>query len=205
MRYALLFLLMVGSALEYSAQGRFGIAMVTGLYFFLLMQAEHAAKRYLKYGLLMPVPVGPDRQEAPKKKFTVEDVLEVPRLGERKSSDWQAKAEARKRQEKKSEPKAEAKQETKQQPKTELPKAEPKPQPKAPDFRGRPHEVLAVNQNAATQTIVRAFRKWVKEYHPDHARTVKEAQSANEHTRCLTDAKDKMLQKRKQMHKPKAT
>jgi DnaJ-domain-containing protein 1 len=199
MRYALLFLLLVASLLEYSAQGRFGIALVTGLYFFLLVQAEHAAKRFLKYGLLLPLPAaGPGPRSEPKKnKITVEDVLEVPRLGERRSDPRKAKQETPKSEPRKTEPKRES--ERKAEPQAPQPE-----KPKAPDFRGKPHEVLAVNQNAATQTIVRAFRRWVKEYHPDHARSAREARSANEHTRCLTDAKDKMLQKRKEMRKPRA-
>src|SRR5437868_334436 len=91
MRYALLFLLLLASVLEYSAQGRFGVAMVTGLYFFLLLQAEHAAKRYLKYGLIFPVPMNSGvASGAGKRKITVEDVIDLPRLGGRRSYDRKA-------------------------------------------------------------------------------------------------------------------
>jgi len=64
----------------------------------------------------------------------------------------------------------------------------------APNFHGRPHEVLGIRENAATSLIVKAFRHWIKIYHPDHSQKSK---AATERTRQLTSAKETLLDERK--------
>lgn len=38
---------------------------------------------------------------------------------------------------------------------------------KVPNFRGKPHEVLGVPANADVSLVNRAFKHWIKRYHPD--------------------------------------
>jgi DnaJ-domain-containing protein 1 len=65
-----------------------------------------------------------------------------------------------------------------------------------PNFRGRAHEVLGVAENAATRTIVHAFRHWIKQFHPDQAQQIP-AEVANAKVRQLTDAKQLLLERRR--------
>ncbi|MGE3262235.1 MAG: DnaJ domain-containing protein [Bacteriovoracia bacterium] len=209
MRHLILIPLVIASAVEYLSQGQFGLGLVSALYMILSLQAESAAKRFLRDGLrpaalLAGSGYGSRPPEPRREKIRIEDVLDVKPLGEKKREGPKAE-----KQEGKKEKRQEAPPRAEQKAKAESPKPQPKPAPKkelpkAPLFHGKPHEVLAVRENAATQTIVKAFRHWVKQYHPDHARTPQQTQSANEHTRCLTDAKEKLLERRKQMRKPSA-
>lgn len=61
-------------------------------------------------------------------------------------------------------------------PEADAPKAQPEAQPKPaprraefqlPNFRGKPHEVLGVPANADADMIGRAYKHWIKRYHPD--------------------------------------
>lgn len=72
----------------------------------------------------------------------------------------------------------------------------------APNFRGRPHEVLGIRENAATSLIVKAFRHWIKIYHPDHGQ---KTEAATEKTRQLTSAKEALLEERKRKRTAPAT
>ena len=52
------------------------------------------------------------------------------------------------------------------------PESQPKPAPRRaefqlPNFRGKPHEVLGVPANADADLIGRAYKHWIKRYHPD--------------------------------------
>lgn len=91
----------------------------------------------------------------------------------------------------------------------EAPRAKPtpkRPEPAAPQaeviqlpkFGGRPHEVLGVSENAATRLIVKAFRKWIQQYHPDHAPPYAR-ENATAHARQLNDAKEILLERRKRL------
>ena len=61
---------------------------------------------------------------------------------------------------------------------------------------GKAHEILGISEQAATRTILRAFRYWVKRFHPDNARGLSPETAAN-NTRKLTEAKSVLLLKRK--------
>lgn len=81
-----------------------------------------------------------------------------------------------------------------------------KPSPKKyslPKFTGKPHEVLGVQENAVTNVIVGAFRHWMKEYHPDHAKP-EFVRQATEHARKIADAKQSMMDKRRKARAQKA-
>lgn len=176
------------SIAEYLAEGRFGLGLVSAIFMLLSLQAELAAQRFLRQGLYpLPSPVlgAPAKKE--KSKITIEDVIEVKPLGAKK------KPEPKRAEPKKPEIK-----------KAAAPPKKPAPLPQSPRFNGKPHEVLVVKENAHTQTIIKAFRHWVKKYHPDHAHSPTETQSANERTRCLTAAKEKLIAHRKEMRKPRA-
>ncbi|MGZ3670492.1 MAG: DnaJ domain-containing protein, partial [Bdellovibrionota bacterium] len=71
-----------------------------------------------------------------------------------------------------------------------------RPFPPAPNFQGSAHEVLGVAENAATRTIVNAFRHWVKRFHPDHAPILPLAE-ANAKVRQLAGAKELLLDRRR--------
>lgn len=68
--------------------------------------------------------------------------------------------------------------------------------PAAPNYRGRAHEVLAVPENAATRTIKRAFRFWIKKVHPDHNGGAAGPLS-NMRVQRITEAKDLLLERRR--------
>jgi DnaJ-domain-containing protein 1 len=70
----------------------------------------------------------------------------------------------------------------------------PSPFLRIPNFRGASHEVLGVKENSATRTILRAFRHWIKKYHPDH----RGEGVGGEQARLLAGAKETLLEKRKQ-------
>jgi hypothetical protein len=226
MRFLILIPLLVASIVEYVNQGRFGIAMVSGLYMFLSIQAEHSAKRFLRYGLQPASPLlfgflSESKASIPPKPpgwDSCEEPLKVKPLHQKKAESFYEQAPHREA-EQKIPPRAEKKPQFETHANAQAqaqvkpgPRVKPVPRvkpaataklPEAPIFNGKPHEVLAVQENAATQTIVRAFRHWVKKYHPDHAHSPAETQSANEHTRMLTTAKEKLLYRRKQMRKSK--
>ena len=69
-----------------------------------------------------------------------------------------------------------------------------KPEFKKPNFKGQPFEVLGIKENASTILIHKAFRFWVKQYHPDHN---VQTPAANAQTFQLTEAKRALLKKRK--------
>jgi DnaJ-domain-containing protein 1 len=69
-----------------------------------------------------------------------------------------------------------------------------------PNFHGRAHEILGVTENAATRTIVHAFRHWIKQFHPDQAQQIP-VEVANAKVRQLTDAKQLLLERRRG-HRP---
>jgi len=48
---------------------------------------------------------------------------------------------------------------------------------------------------------VKAFRYWIKEYHPDHLKPGQEMRRATERARTITNAKESLLDRRRQMRK----
>jgi hypothetical protein len=202
LKYLLFIVLTAAAAWEFFVTGQFGIALVSGIYMALAVQAESAANRFLKYGLY---PNGVPAyafasQKASAQKAEAGAVLKTQPLGRTKNSSYEApKQEKPKAKTQPSSQKPESKPASARAPEKASVKA---PQvPRAPRFDGRPHEVLGVRENAATQTIVGAFRHWIKQYHPDHAHTPEQAKHANEHTRCLASARQNLLERRKQLRK----
>lgn len=70
------------------------------------------------------------------------------------------------------------------------------PQRKLPRMP-EPHEILGVPREAATRTIVNAFRRWIKLVHPDNAKGGKAPELANFQARMITEAKRKLLEDRR--------
>lgn len=93
------------------------------------------------------------------------------------------------------------------------PQARPQPTPakkqenrkpfELPKFNGKPHEVLGIEENAFTKKIQKAFRHWIKQYHPDHQQT-QVNQKATIQARKLHEAKQKMLDARAKSRVAKA-
>lgn len=71
------------------------------------------------------------------------------------------------------------------------------PEIRYPNFHGRPHEVLGIAENAATKLIVKAFRKWIQKFHPDHTPGDSGKEHATLHARQLSAAKEALLERRK--------
>lgn len=158
---------------------QFGIVVVGTLYFLLSAQAEHAANRFLRDGLVWPEKKEP---KAPVEKGPVswlheEKTEEVPRPAPEQPKE-QARAKA--------------------PPKPQAPPKQNKPAsplPRRPNYAGQPHEVLAVPESAATRTIKAAFRFWVKQMHPDH-NPGQPAELLNRRTQKITEAKAFLLRRR---------
>jgi len=72
-----------------------------------------------------------------------------------------------------------------------------------PNFRGLPHEILAVPEDADTRTIVNAFRHWIKRFHPDKDKA-HSAASANEKARQITEAKHILLERHRRSNSKNA-
>jgi hypothetical protein len=71
-----------------------------------------------------------------------------------------------------------------------IPKLEPLPF-RHPNFRGEPHQTLGIQREAKTRTILKAFRFWIKRFHPDLAG------QSQQQARALTEARDRLLSSRK--------
>lgn len=191
-KYIIFMALMAGAAWEYFYYGQFGIAIVGGIYSGLLMQAESAAHRFVKYGLYPQNPAlafaaGSWKTEKPNRDIGA--ILSLQPLGEAREKKRSSPDPERIRP-------AAAKPAAPPQP-APPPAARPEKKIQSPRFGGKPHEVLGINENAATKTIVGAYRHWVKQYHPDHAHSAAQLKNAGEQTRCLTTAKAALLERRK--------
>ena len=78
------------------------------------------------------------------------------------------------------------------------------PQFHAPKFKGKPHEILGIEEDASEEVIQNAFRHWIKRYHPDHFGAQSGNKSADEKARKLTEAKIFMLKSKRKKKTPKA-
>ena len=58
-----------------------------------------------------------------------------------------------------------------------------------PNFLGEPHEILAIPKHASKRTIMRAYRKLVKQFHPDYC---KDSDAAHK-TMLLAKARDQLI------------
>ena len=69
----------------------------------------------------------------------------------------------------------------------------------APKFRGKPHEVLGVPEEASLELIGRAYKHWIKRYHPDRVTHLGEkyVEQARRRAEQLNTARQALLARRK--------
>lgn len=109
-----------------------------------------------------------------------------------------AEARERKKQKRKSEqaePQHSEQQERQGRKETTRPFQRPLFQP--PRFHGLPHEVLGIEPESPTAKIIKAYRHWMKAYHPDKQPNYGVA--ANEKARMIHEAKQQMVEKRRRL------
>ncbi|HEY8280429.1 MAG TPA: J domain-containing protein [Bdellovibrionota bacterium] len=176
------------AAMEILFYHQFGLILVGTLYIGLSLQAEMAANRLVAQGLRYAPGTRRHWSQEPLWNAEPGPELKVPPLGKKKSSSQQSYQKPLPRQNPRPAPAA-------TRPRTATSHESQKPKQLPPNFGGRDHEVLGVSENAATRTIVRAFRHWIKRFHPDGARLPQEL--ANRKSQQLTEAKDRMLERRK--------
>jgi hypothetical protein len=190
MYYGFLSLLIAVSFVDIFFHRGLGVAPMALLFVVLKLQADRAADILIRRGLSKPV-----SNFAPKDDEPMESWMPPPEKDPFASAFKEApRLEAPKPA------KAEAKKEASKSAKT----AEPKKRApfRAPKFHGAPHEVLGLEDpDANTNMIKKAFRHWIKEFHPDHAKPGKETQRATERSRHLNQAKESLLDRRRQMRK----
>lgn len=183
---------------------QFGLVVVGTLYFVLTMQADRAANRFLSDAFAWRFPTRQSERRRKQAEAAEEEELEVPPLHAQPGNAGYYSAM------RKDEPAEERPIETVRLSRTSpfrahatqaqaqvQPQAAPSPErPRAPNYRGPAHEVLAVPENAATRTIKRAFRFWIKQVHPDQNRT-SISSIANLQVQKITEAKDLLLERRR--------
>jgi hypothetical protein len=213
------FLIILGSIglVDFAFSSEKSIAPVALLFVFLQVQANIAAARFLRDGLKKPdepfeypdwYTGKPMKEKAPEEKKVGEHLNVIPLAGKRKSG-FEKKTETK--HETKNDSRREPRQDPKPEPKIEAARAAPsspsqektRPFFRLPKFTGSPHEVLGIQENAATRLIVQAFRHWIKRYHPDHARPSAQAEST-EKARQLNLAKESLLERRKRLREHRA-
>lgn len=176
------------AAIEAFYYQQFGLVVIFTLYFGLSVQAERSADRFLAK---FKEAQSPDadfkeryfRARRPKEEAkklepeTEPEFVKVQPLGGKRKAQGDARFQRA----------------------AESPRPAPRPAPvipRAPNFHSQaPHEILAISENAATRTIVNAFRHWIKRFHPDHSPGLSPA-LANMQTRQITAAKKAMLARR---------
>jgi hypothetical protein len=169
-------------ALELFSSGGFSHTLVLLGVLLLKAQADYAAHQWLKVkATLLNLP-------SPWVKKT-ETNEELPPFHKPKTLEPISLEEARRRREE-NEKSREKTKETKN--------TSPPITAKQPNFSGLPHEILAIDHQSPTGQIVRAFRHWIKVYHPDHSI---EQKQANEKARKIQEAKEFMLENRRKLRK----
>lgn len=169
-----------------------GVAPMALLYVGLKIQADRAADLLFKRGLSRPVS---DLREPSWMPSPEEDPFATPLQDS-------LRLEAPKAEKKREEPRAAKKATPRPQAKpSPAAPAKPKEPFRLPKFHGAPHEVLGIESDANTNVIVKAFRHWIKEYHPDHLKAGQEMRRATERARTITSAKESLLDRRRQMRK----
>lgn len=179
---------------------QFGLVVVGTLYFVLTMQADRAANRFLSDAFAWRFPTRQSERRRKQSGAAEEEEIEVPPLHAQPGQAGYYSAM------RKDEPVEERPIETvrlsrpsafrSQAPQAQAQAAPSPERPKAPNYRGPAHEVLAVPENAATRTIKRAFRFWIKQVHPDHNRA-SISSIANLQVQKITEAKDLLLERRR--------
>jgi hypothetical protein len=176
----LFFLVLLPAAfVEIFVHHRFGISLLGALWFGLMLQADRAARRFLRDGL---TPQKEAKEEAPWLPPEEDELIYVRRFARDKPQAQTEEPEAHpetgrflpppQKEEKRTSASGNSRKSNQSKRKADpapAPKAgaKPSPLPKAPDFSGAPHEVLGVPERAATRTIGNAFRHWIKQFHPD--------------------------------------
>ncbi len=172
---------------------QFGFAVVGVLYFLLIMQADRAANRFLADSFRWHIPTRQSERKKRQEQALEEEEIEVTPLHAQPGQP--GFYTAMKKEEVEEEPTIETPRPSRPSP-FRLKAAGHTPLadlPKSPNYRGEPHEVLAVPENAATRTIKRAFRFWIKKVHPDH----NAGSFANFQVRKITAAKELLLERRR--------
>jgi len=170
---------------------QFGLVVVGTLYLVLSLQADRAAKKFLIDGLRWPVATRQSRIRKARECKEGEELFVAP-LGEKKSKPTYTPP--RKDSPPPSvEPVRLARASPFRISQAQLAAAEVCAEP---NFSGRAHEVLAVPENAATRTIKRAFRFWVKQMHPDHNGALPQ-EVANRRVQRISEAKELLLERRR--------
>lgn len=175
------------------------LASVAFLYAILQLQADAAAARFARAGFRTDTDTDPSNDPA---EDEAEPIRVRPLRGAKMPRYESYASHAQPDAEDRTAPRAlppprEAKQSAEREAQTRKKKtASPGPSPflRIPNFRGASHEVLGVKENSATRTILRAFRHWIKKYHPDH----RGEGAGGEQARLLAGAKETLLEKRKQ-------
>jgi predicted PhzF superfamily epimerase YddE/YHI9 len=175
---AFFFLVLAIGIADIALSNRIGLAPLALFYAALKIQADLAAARFLRE-LRLPL------VEAIRKPW------QKPESTRKRLAPLISLEEAQRRREKARQRKA-AMNQTQEQ--TDSRQARPIQPYESPKFSGRPHEVLGIEEDAATGRIVRAFRHWIKHHHPDHA-----GQSATDRARQLTSARATLLERRKRL------
>lgn len=190
MYYGFVSILLAISFVDIFFHRGFGVAPMALLFVVLKMQADRAADLLIKRGLSKPVSEFEPEIEEPMESWMPppekDPFASLFREPLRLAPPLQG--------------------ETKKEAKPEAPRAKPmEPKKKAPyrapKFHGAPHEVLGLDPEANTNMIKKAFRYWIKEFHPDHAKPGKETQRATDRARHLNQAKESLLDRRRQMRK----
>ena len=104
-------------------------------------------------------------------------------------------------------PKAQSHQKNKEKkPEPERPETKKEQKTIKPKFRGSPEEILGVSHQAHTKTIIKAFRYWMKELHPDHHATESPTKQKEYSffAQKIIRAKETLLEKRRQAQKKNA-
>lgn len=79
----------------------------------------------------------------------------------------------------------------------EKPKATPSKAPEffAPNFYGKPHEVLGLRKDPSKEQVLKAYKHWIKRYHPDRVAHLGEkfVTQAKVRAEQLNTARDELL------------
>lgn len=73
--------------------------------------------------------------------------------------------------------------------------ASPPPEFRVPNFYGKPHEVLGLPVNPSKDQVARAYKHWIKRYHPDRVTHLgqKFVDQARKRAEQLNTARDQLL------------
>lgn len=66
---------------------------------------------------------------------------------------------------------------------------------RTPNFRGKPHEILGIPQGSPRELVMKAYKHWIKRYHPDRVAHLggKYVEQARRRAEQLNSARDELL------------